>query len=84
MAHVTDYDVWHVSEAPVTVEMVIETLNKNTQTAQEAIRNLARNLSEKRDCECSKALEGALITRKEFVPAATREKIDLLIKKYNE
>ncbi len=38
MAHVTDYDVWHVSEAPVTVEMVIQTLNKNTATAQEAVR----------------------------------------------
>ena len=33
MAHVTDYDVWHESEAPVTVEMVIQTLNKNTQKA---------------------------------------------------
>ena len=43
MAHVTDYDVWHVSEAPVTVEMVIQTLNKNTEVAQQAIRNLARN-----------------------------------------
>ena len=27
MAHVTDYDVWRVSEAPVTVDMVIRTLN---------------------------------------------------------
>ena len=35
MAHVTDYDVWHVSEAPVSVEMVIQTLNKNTEVAQE-------------------------------------------------
>ena len=26
MAHVTDYDVWHESEAPVTVDMVIQTL----------------------------------------------------------
>ncbi len=30
MAHVTDYDVWHVNEMPVTVEMVVQTLNKNT------------------------------------------------------
>ena len=43
MAHVTDYDVWHVSEAPVTVEMVIQTLNKNTAIAQEAVRILARH-----------------------------------------
>lgn len=82
MAHVTDYDVWHVSESPVTVEMVIKTLNKNTLVAQEAIRNLARELSEKRGCDCEHALSSALITRKDIIPKPTREKVDLLIKKY--
>jgi 5'-methylthioadenosine phosphorylase len=82
MAHVTDYDVWHVSELPVTVEMVIKTLNKNTQVAQEAVRNLVRDLREKRECDCDQALSSALITRKEIIPPATREKVDLLIKKY--
>ncbi len=37
MAHVTDYDVWHDTEEPVTVEMVIKTLSANTNLAQEAI-----------------------------------------------
>lgn len=82
MAHVTDYDVWHVSEAPVTVEMVIETLNKNTTLAQKAIRNLAQNLSHKRECDCENALASALITRKDVIPAATRQKLDLLVQKY--
>lgn len=82
MAHVTDYDVWHVSESPVTVEMVIQTLNKNTLVAQDAVRNLARDLSAKRDCECDQALASALITRKDIIPQITREKVDLLIKKY--
>jgi len=82
MAHVTDYDVWHVSETPVTVEMVLQTLHKNTSLAQEAVRLLAKNLSHKRDCECPDALATALITRKEVVPAATRQKLDLLVKKY--
>jgi 5'-methylthioadenosine phosphorylase len=82
MAHVTDYDVWHVSESPVTVEMVIQTLNKNTMLAQEAVRNLARDLTEKRDCECDQALASALITRREAIPQATLEKVNLLVKKY--
>jgi len=82
MAHVTDYDVWHVSESPVTVEMVIQTLNKNTLVAQDAVRNLARDLSKNRDCECSQALASALITRKDIIPQSAREKVDLLIKKY--
>jgi 5'-methylthioadenosine phosphorylase len=37
MAHVTDYDVWHENESPVTVEMVIKILNQNTELAQKAI-----------------------------------------------
>src|SRR5512134_52351 len=52
MAHVTDYDVWHISELPVTVEMVIEILNRNTQLAQQVVRNLARSLPDERSCEC--------------------------------
>jgi len=82
MAHVTDYDVWHVSESPVTVEVVIQTLNKNTEIAQEAIQNLVRGLSPKRDCDCGQALAGALITRKDVTPPATRDKVDLLVRKY--
>jgi 5'-methylthioadenosine phosphorylase len=82
MAHVTDYDVWHVNEAPVTVEMVILTLNKNTTLAQEAVRILAKDLKQERGCECEHALATALITRKDIIPAETRQKLDLLIKKY--
>jgi 5'-methylthioadenosine phosphorylase len=82
MAHVTDYDVWHVSEAPVTVEMVVRVLNHNTQIAQEAIRILSANLKPERDCSCSTALKDALITAPDRIPAATRQKLNLLIDKY--
>lgn len=82
MAHVTDYDVWHVSESPVTVDMVIQTLNKNTEIAQEAIRNLARDLTPERTCDCHQALASALITRRDVIPPATLKKVDLLVRKY--
>ena len=82
MAHVTDYDVWHVSEAPVTVEIVIQTLHKNTVLAQNAVRMLAGNLKRQRRCECGHALSAALITRKEIIPPETRQKLDLLVNKY--
>lgn len=82
MAHVTDYDVWHESESPVTVEMVINTLNKNTEIAQEAIRNLVRDLNKERTCSCGQALASALITNPKVIPAETRSKLDLLIGKY--
>jgi 5'-methylthioadenosine phosphorylase len=82
MAHVTDYDVWHVSEAPVTVEMVIQILNRNTTVAQQAIRNLVRSLPVKRTCNCGRALADALITNPAVIPAETRQKLNLLVKKY--
>ncbi len=82
MAHVTDYDVWHVSESPVTVEMVIETLQKNTHVAQEAVRKLAASFEVQRRCECGSALASALITDPARIPSQTKSKLKLLIEKY--
>lgn len=82
LAHITDYDVWHTSTAPVTVEMVIRTLNKNAAVAQEGLRLLARDLVVERRCTCGSALADALITNPEKIPAATRKKLDLLVEKY--
>lgn len=82
MAHVTDYDVWHESESPVTVEMVIKTLNQNTQIAQDAIINLVRVLKLERSCQCGSALSTALITNPSVIPPETRKKLDLLVGKY--
>jgi 5'-methylthioadenosine phosphorylase len=82
MAHVTDYDVWHESEATVSVDMVIQTLNKNTQIAQDAIHNLVRKLSPERNCQCGQALSTTLITDPKVIPAETRKKLDLIVGKY--
>ena len=82
MAHITDYDVWHESEAPVTVDIVIQTLHKNTALAQEAVRRLMKTLKPERHCECKHALSTALITRRDVIPPATLQKLDLLVHKY--
>ncbi len=82
MAHVTDYDVWHISEAPVSVEMVVEILNKNTQTAQEAVRRLLRSLNPERGCDCGQALKNALITQVDKISTETRQRLALLVDHY--
>jgi 5'-methylthioadenosine phosphorylase len=84
MAHVTDFDVWHVSEEPVTVEMIIQTLHHNTQVAQDALRNLVKALAEEpgQPCECAHALSSAIITRPDVIPAEVRQKLGLLVDKY--
>jgi 5'-methylthioadenosine phosphorylase len=82
MAHVTDYDVWHVSEAPVTVEIVIRILNQNTAAAQGAIRNLLAAPLAAEGCGCATALKDALITNPKRVPAELVEQLRPLIGKY--
>ncbi|RME09010.1 MAG: S-methyl-5'-thioadenosine phosphorylase [Ardenticatenia bacterium] len=84
MAHVTDYDVWHESEEPVTVEMVIRTLKQNVKHAQEAVRNAVRLLSSQPDLTSPAwdALRDALMTAPEMVPIETRRRLSLLLDKY--
>lgn len=82
MNHVTDYDVWHVSEAPVSVSMLIDTLNRNTILAQQTIRKLAEALTEERSCECGSALGSAIITNPAAIPAETRQRLLPLVSKY--
>lgn len=80
MAHVTDYDVWH--EEPVSVDLVLRTLQKNTRMAQEAIHNLAADLNEEQDCDCDHALATALITDRKKIPPALHKKLSILVDKY--
>jgi len=84
MAHVTDYDVWHTSEEPVSVEMVINVLNQNTDTAQKAIANfLERTDTDQLDgCSCQNALKNAIMTRKDLIPETVKNDLEILIHKY--
>jgi 5'-methylthioadenosine phosphorylase len=83
MAHVTDYDVWHTSAEPVTVEMVIRTLNQNTTYAQQAIVSLVDRLAhDQTACPCQNALADAIITARDRIPAEVRDRLKLLIGKH--
>ena len=82
MAHVTDYDVWHVSREPVTVEMVVRTLMKNINVAQETIKQMLTRIDPEETCDCENALQNALITNPDFIDQEARERFSLLIGKY--
>ncbi len=82
MAHVTDYDVWHVSEEPVTVEMVIKVLMQNTKVAQEAVVNMVKLLPEEDDCGCHSILKDAIMTNKSEIAPEALQRINLLVEKY--
>jgi len=85
MAHVTDYDVWHETEEPVTVEALLATLAANTELAQNALRGLIANMVDaERGCECGSTLSMALITQRDLIPAETKEKLGPIVDKYLE
>ncbi len=80
MAHITDYDVWKENEE-VSVERVIANLNRNTSVAREAIRNVVKNLGE-RKCSCGEALKNAIMTRPDLIPEETKKKLSAIAGKY--
>lgn len=83
LALVTDYDCWHPDHDVVSVETIVEYLNKNVRNAQVVMRESARLLKSKpRTCKCVSALKNAIFTAPEHWPAATTARLEAIITKY--
>ena len=82
MALVTDYDVWHETEEDVTVEAVVAILLENAAMAKAILRRAVRAIPAARTCPCRDALRDAIITARDRIPPATRERLRLLVGKY--
>jgi len=83
LALVTDYDCWHPGHDAVSVETVIEYLNKNVRNAQMVMRESIKRLQNtERSCKCGSALKNAIFTPPDLWPEATTKKLEAIIKKY--
>lgn len=83
MAHVTDYDVWHENEEPVTVEMVIRVLQRNTQLAQLAIAKLVEDMDVWAvDMAAHQAMNNALITDRSRITSRNKTDLALIVGRY--
>jgi 5'-methylthioadenosine phosphorylase len=83
LSFVTDYDCWHEEEEPVTVDMVIEVLNKNVENAGKLVQDIIGDIDkEDPTCNCSSALQYSIITSHDSIPAATYKKLEPIIGKY--
>lgn len=78
----TDYDVWHETEAPVTAEMVVQTILKNVETAKNAITEVVPRVPSERGCDCATALSVAIQTAKDRIPGRVKQELNLLVGKY--
>ena len=83
LALVTDYDCWHPGHDAVTVNTVVEYLNKNVRNAQIIMQGAVKYLSRgERNCKCGSALKNAIFTAPHLWPAETASKLEAIIKKY--
>jgi 5'-methylthioadenosine phosphorylase len=82
LALATDYDCWHVGEEEVTAQMVIDNLKKNVETAKKIIKVAIPELPKVRQCKCATALENAIVTRPDAIPAKKKKELELIIGKY--
>ncbi len=79
---VTDYDSWWHSAEPITIDVILNTMRQNVDTARSIIKLAVSRIPDKRDCGCATALETAIVTAPEMIPPEQKQKLDLLIGKY--
>ncbi len=82
IAHITDYDSWHVSEQPVTVDMVIATMHHNIEIVQMAVAAAVETLDQTAVCDCHSALQTAILTDRNAVPQMMRDRLKPIIGRY--
>jgi 5'-methylthioadenosine phosphorylase len=83
IALVTDYDCWHPAHDSVTVEMILDYLNRNVENAQKLIAAAVAKLSRgTRDCKCRHSLRHAILTSSDKISHETRERLKAIIGKY--
>ncbi len=80
LAAVTDYDAWNEGHT-VDAAMVFETLAQNVAVSQLAVRELAKNIPPRDGCECSHALDSALVTKPEAIGSDVRERLAPILRR---
>jgi len=82
VAMVTDYDCWHPHHDSVTVDQIVAVLLKNAENATRVVREAVSAMPKERACKCGSALAHAILTDRRKIPAATRQKLKLILDKY--
>lgn len=82
MAMVTDYDCWREEEEVVSVDAIVENLNKNAENAKRIIKEMIKKIPTRQSCGCKDALKTAIMTPLKLVPAKTKNRLKPIIGKY--
>lgn len=81
LAMVTDYDVWHESEAEVTVEMVLQNMSHNVKLARATLSTALQRLADAdlSGCGCRGAGAAAVITPEDSRDRQTLERLRVVL-----
>jgi 5'-methylthioadenosine phosphorylase len=82
MAMVTDYDCWHSGHDDVTVDQIVAVMQQNAANAAKVLRAAVARVPADRKCACASAMQHAILTSRDAIPAGTRAKLGPIIGKY--
>ena len=82
VAMVTDYDCWREGHDAVTIEEIVAVLHQNAENASKVVKAAVAALPEARTCACATAAKYAVLTQRDMIPEATKDKLRLLFGKY--
>jgi 5'-methylthioadenosine phosphorylase len=82
MAMVTDYDSWKDDGEHVTIEMVLELLHQNAETAKKIIRKVIPKIPRQPNWPEHSALQNAIITNPALWPTQKRKDLQPILAKY--
>ena len=82
VAMITDYDCWREGHDAVTVEQIVAVLHQNAENAAKVVKAAVAAMPHERNCACASAAKYAVLTQPDAIPAAAKEKLELLFGKY--
>jgi 5'-methylthioadenosine phosphorylase len=82
IACVTDYDCWQKQGEKVTVEIILECMNRNISVTKKIIALIVPQLPKGHKCQCTTALAKAIVTNRTQISPIHRKNLKLIIGKY--
>lgn len=82
LAAVTDYDCWHPSHETVTVEMILDNLNRNVGNAKKILRAAVPKVGRLTKFSAQDALKFSIVTAAELIPENRKRELGPIIGKY--
>jgi len=82
LAYVTNYDVWHLDEEPVSARNLRSSTKAISKSLSNVISQTVKNLPQASDCNCRCALDDAFLSNPTFFPEDTVDRLAPLLNRY--